>query len=248
MLRKRIVPSLLISGEGLIRTRSFKNEQYVGDPINATKIFSEKLADELVILDKSPGITEPKYQLIEDIAGEAFMPLSYGGSVKSVQHAKDLFKLGIEKVILNSAAFDKPDLISDIADIAGSSSVVVAINVREKLFNGYQIYSSTGFEKIKKPLEAHIFDIEKWGAGEVLVCDIDSEGKQEGLNIDLISYLTDFINVPLLISGGMKNLNDAKLAFNAGASGVVGGDMFTYHGKHRAVLISYPSEEEIEKI
>ena len=248
MLRKRIIPSLLISDEGLIRTQSFKNPTYVGDPINATKIFSEKLADELIILDKSLNMNEPNFQLIEDIAGEAFMPLSYGGAIKNVKQAQALFKLGIEKVILNAAAFNEPSLISNIAEKAGSSSVVVAINVRKMFLSGYQIYSSNGLKKEKIALEEHILDVESRGAGEILVCDIDSEGKQKGLNIELISHLSEFTSVPLLISGGMRNLADAKDAFTAGAAGVVGGDMFTYHGKHRAVLISYPSERDIEGI
>lgn len=248
MLRKRLIPSLLLFEGGLVRTRGFKNPSYIGDPVNAVKIFSEKQADELIILDKTPDARGPNFQLIEDMAGEAFMPLSYGGNVKSVDDARNLFRLGIEKIIVNDAAFSNPELLSAISDLSGSSSLVLAVNVKKFFFGGYHLYSSNGAQKIPTSLETHIIDMQKLGIGEILICDINSEGSQKGLDLDLIAYFSSIVNVPLLISGGMRNVQDARDAFDIGVDGVVGGDMFVYYGEHRAVLINYPSENEVSSL
>ena len=248
MLKNRIIPSLQIENEGLVKSFKFKDKTYIGDPINAIKIFNDKEADEIILLDINSTGSGINYELLEDMAGEAFMPLSYGGGVQNIEQAKVIFKIGIEKIILNKSAIENPNLISKMADLSGSSSVVIAINTKRSLFGKYEVYSSNGKSNLKISLIDYIKKIQQLGAGEILICDISKDGTFCGLNQELIKLLKDKVNIPLLISGGCSNLKDAKEAILCGASGVVASSLFVFHGRLNAVLINYPSDEQINNL
>lgn len=250
MANVRVIPVLLLKNTGLVKTVKFKNSKYVGDPINAVRIFNEKEVDELVFLDIEAGIKniEPNYKIIKDIASECFMPLSYGGGITNITQVKKLFSLGIEKVVLNTAAIINPNLINEIADIYGSQSVVVSIDVKKSFLGKFQVMYSSGTKVESKSVRELITEIQERGAGEVIVHAIDRDGTQNGFDLDLIRIAAEVTRVPLVALGGASNLYDLKKALDAGATAVAAGSFFIFHGRHRAVLISYPSIEELNKL
>lgn len=247
MLRPRIIPSLLIQDNGLVKTVNFKNPKYVGDPINAVRIFNEKEVDELVIFDIDATVKglEPNYSLIERIANQSRMPLCYGGGVKTVEQAQKIFGLGIEKIALSSAVLQNPQLITQIAERVGSQSVIVVLDVKKKLFGGYEVYThngkkSTGINPFKFAEEA-----QKLGAGEIIINSIDQDGVMKGYDISLIDKIREKISLPLTVLGGAGSLNDIKQVIDRhGIIGVAAGSLFVFKGVYKAVLINYPSFEE----
>ncbi|WP_029294748.1 AglZ/HisF2 family acetamidino modification protein [Chryseobacterium hispalense] len=247
MLRPRIIPSLLIQDNGLVKTVNFKNPKYVGDPINAVRIFNEKEVDELAIFDIDATIKglEPNYSLIERIANQSRMPLCYGGGVKTVEQAQKIFGLGIEKIALSSAVLQNPQLITQIAERVGSQSVIVVLDVKKKLFGGYEVYThngkkSTGINPFKFAEEA-----QKLGAGEIIINSIDQDGVMKGYDIALIDKIREKISLPLTVLGGAGSLNDIKQVIDRhGIIGVAAGSLFVFKGVYKAVLINYPSFEE----
>ena len=251
MLRPRIIPSLLIQDKGLVKTVNFKNPKYVGDPINAVKIFNEKEVDELAVFDidaTSKGL-EPDYSLIERLANQSRMPLCYGGGVKTVEQAQKIFSLGIEKIALSSAVLDNPNLITQIADRVGSQSVIVVLDVKKKLFGGYEVYThngkkATGINPFKFAEEA-----QKLGAGEIIINSIDQDGVMKGYDLNLIERIREKISLPLTVLGGAGKLEDIKEVISChGIIGVAAGSLFVFKGVYKAVLINYPSKEEKEKL
>ncbi len=251
MLRPRIIPRLLIQDKGLVKTVKFKDPKYVGDPINAVKIFNEKEVDELAVFDidaTSKGI-EPNYSLIERLASQSRMPLCYGGGVKTVQQALHIFSLGIEKIALSSSVISTPALITEIASKVGSQSVIVVLDVKKKTFGGYETYTrngtkSTGVNPFKFAEEA-----QKLGAGEIIVNSIDQDGMMKGYDMALIDKMRNAISLPLTVLGGAGSLDDiAKVIDRHGIIGVAAGSLFVFKGVYRAVLISYPTKEEKEKL
>lgn len=249
MLRPRIIPSLLIQDNGLVKTVNFKNPKYVGDPINAVRIFNEKEVDELAIFDidaTAKGL-EPNYSLIERIANQSRMPLCYGGGVKTVEQAQRIFGLGIEKIALSSAVLQNPNLISQIAERVGSQSVIVVLDVKKKLFGGYEVYThngkkSTGINPLKFVEEA-----QKLGAGEIIINSIDQDGVMKGYDLGLIDKIREKISLPLTVLGGAGSLNDIKQVIDKhGIIGVAAGSLFVFKGVYKAVLINYPTFEEKE--
>lgn len=249
MLRPRIIPSLLIQDNGLVKTVNFKNPKYVGDPINAVRIFNEKEVDELAIFDIDATVKglEPNYSLIERIANQSRMPLCYGGGVKTVEQAQRIFGLGIEKIALSSAVLQNPRLITEIAERVGSQSVIVVLDVKKKLFGGYEVYThngkkSTGINPFKFVEEA-----QKLGAGEIIINSIDQDGVMKGFDISLIDKIREKISLPLTVLGGAGSLNDIKQVIDKhGIIGVAAGSLFVFKGVYKAVLINYPSFEEKE--
>ncbi|MFN4362643.1 AglZ/HisF2 family acetamidino modification protein [Chryseobacterium hispalense] len=247
MLRPRIIPSLLIQDNGLVKTVNFKNPKYVGDPINAVRIFNEKEVDELAIFDIDATVKglEPNYSLIERIANQSRMPLCYGGGVKTVEQAQKIFGLGIEKIALSSAVLQNPQLITQIAERVGSQSVIVVLDVKKKLFGGYEVYThngkkSTGINPFKFAEEA-----QKLGAGEIIINSIDQDGVMKGYDIALIDKIREKISLPLTVLGGAGSLNDIKQVIDKhGIIGVAAGSLFVFKGVYKAVLINYPSFEE----
>lgn len=251
MLRVRVIPTLLLKNQGLYKTTKFKNPKYVGDPINAVKIFNEKEADELVFLDISASKENkrPNFKMIENIASEAFMPIAYGGGIKNLTDIQQLFKIGIEKIVINTYAHENPNFIREAANIAGSQSIVVSIDVKKNFFGKYEMFSHSGTKKIKKDPFIYIKEIEKMGAGEIVINSIDKDGTRTGFDIALIEKTSSLVNLPIIALGGAGSIEDLGEAVNkGGASGVAAGSMFVFYGKHRAVLITYPKYSELIKI
>lgn len=249
MLKTRVIPCLLLKNQGLVKTVKFRDPKYVGDPINAVKIFNEKEVDELVFLDIT-ATTEnrkPNFRLIADIASEAFMPFGYGGGVRDINDAKELFNLGVEKVIINSHAVDRPLFIKEASNLFGSQSIVVSIDVKKNILGKYEVHMHGGKKNTKLYPVTFAQEMEGMGAGELLINSIDRDGTQSGYDIELIKKITAAVAIPVIVSGGAGKIEDfAKAVKEGGASAVAAGSMFVFHGKHRAVLITYPSMEELE--
>lgn len=243
----RVIPVLVVSDGYLVKPIKFSGERYIGDPINAVRIFNEKQVDELVVVDidatsKGRGVN---YSLIEDIASEAFMPVGYGGGITTAAEAKRIIGIGIEKAILNTAAERTPEVITEISQALGSSSTVVSIDVKRKLTGGYDTYVSRGSKKTgRSPVEAAI-RAQEYGAGEIILSSIDRESTFSGYDTKLITSVAEAVSVPVIALGGASGISDLREALEAGASAVAAGSMFVLNGKHRAVLITYPTPSEV---
>jgi cyclase len=251
MLRTRVIPCLLLKNGGLVKTRGFAEPKYVGDPINAVKIFNEKEVDELVFLDISatPAGRAPSFELIRDIAAEAFMPFAYGGGVTSVEEVKRLVGLGAEKVVVNSAAVARPELVREAAEVVGSQSLVVAIDVKRSLLGRYEVVTHSGTRRSGLDPVAWAQQVESLGAGEILVNSVDRDGTMKGYDLALLRKVTGAVRVPVVACGGAGGLADLRAAVaEGGASAVAAGSLFVFHGKHRAVLITYPDYRDLEQL
>lgn len=247
MRRIRVIPTLLIENGGLVKTERFKAPKYIGDPINTVKILNEKEVDEIVLLDigASKNFLEPNLNLISDIASEAFVPLAYGGGITSISQVKDIFSIGVEKIILNSAFYVQPNLIRQAADIYGSQSIVVSIDARRRrIFGGFQVFSLSGKKKQPFcPSEVALKAVE-YGAGELLITSIDNEGLMDGYDIELIRRISELVSIPIIANGGAGVIEDFVSVINEGkATAVAAGSMFVFKGPHRAVLINYPEQK-----
>ncbi|GHV88628.1 putative imidazole glycerol phosphate synthase subunit hisF2 [Spirochaetia bacterium] len=242
-LTTRVIPTLLLKNNGFYKGVKFQNHKYVGDPINTIKLFNDKECDELVILDITATLEnkKPNFELLKDIAGEAFMPMGYGGGLNTIDDIRTIFSLGYEKIVLNTSAIVQPELIGIAAKEYGSQSIVVSIDVKKTLFNDYMIYSKAGTQKTKNNLAEHIKKVIELGAGEILLSNIDHDGCMCGYDVKLINMITKYASVPVIASCGAKDIEDFVLAKQNNASAVAAGSMFVYQGPHKAVLISYPS-------
>ncbi|NVK44046.1 MAG: imidazole glycerol phosphate synthase subunit HisF [Oceanospirillaceae bacterium] len=251
MLRSRISPCLLIHKDGLVKTVKFKAPKYVGDPINAVKIFNEKEVDELIVLDIDATVNnmEPDFQRIKHLANECRMPLCYGGGVRSVEQAKRIIQLGVEKVALSSAALENHDLIKDIAEEVGRQSVVVILDVKRSLFGSYEVFTHNGKKKVKKSLKDIVIELECNGVGEIVVNSIDQDGTMSGYDLALARLVRDISSVPLTILGGVGSSDDiVGLIEEFKVIGASAGSLFVFKGKYRAVLINYLPKYVLEKI
>ena len=251
MLQTRVIPVLLLKGQGLVKTVQFKNEKYIGDPINTLKIFNDKEVDEIAFLDitASKEKREPNYTLIHQIAGECFMPLSYGGGVKTIEQIRKILSLGVEKVIINTQAAENIEFIREAAHLFGSSTVVVSIDVKKNFFRKYTVHTCDGTINTKKNPVDYARSMEQAGAGELLINSIDCDGMMKGYDIDLIKSIVDAVNIPVICCGGAgkaEHIRDVVLKTNV--SGVSAGSMFVYQGPHKAVLISYPNYDTLQAI
>lgn len=246
--RPRVIPVLTIIDEDLVKTIQFKKPRYLGDPINAVKIFNEKMVDELCVLDigASKNGTAINFDLLETVASQAFMPLSYGGGIKTLEDVKKILKIGYEKVIINSAFNHNPYLIKEASNFAGSSSVVLGVDIKPNLFNKYHIYIESGSRKLSNDLESYIQEGINFGCGEVLLNSIDKDGMMSGYPLELIKEIVKTTEVPIILCGGAGSIQDLSLAVNeAKASAVAAGSLFVFYGKQKAVLINFPSEDEL---
>jgi len=250
MLKHRIIPCLLMLDNGLVKTKCFVKPKYVGDPINAIRIFNDKEVDELMVLDigASRESREPNYELIEQFAGECFMPLCYGGGIRSVEQARRLFALGVEKVCLQSAALDDLTIVTRIAEQFGSQSVLVSADVKSNWLGKHRLYSSKTTKFVDISWLTFLTDAVAAGAGEVLLNSVDRDGTMQGMDVDMIREAAAALPVPLIAVGGASSLQDIKAAVDAGASAVSAGAMFVFHGPHRAVLITYPKYRDLEQL
>ena len=251
MLRPRIIPSLLVHEKGLVKTVKFKDSKYVGDPINAVRIFNEKEVDELAVFDIDATVlgNEPDYNLIEKLANQSRMPICYGGGVRNVDQAQKIFSLGIEKIALSSAVIHNPTLISEISEKVGSQSVVVVLDVKKKIFGGYEMYThngkqSTGIDPVTFAVKA-----QELGAGEIIINSIDKDGMMNGFDMNIISKIREIVTIPITVLGGAGNINDIKKVIKEhGIIGVAAGSLFVFKGKYKAVLINYPDKNIKEQI
>lgn len=251
MALKRIIPCLLLRDEGLVKTVKFKKTTYIGDPINAVKIFNEKEVDELVFLDidATRKGKEPPYRTINDIATECFMPFCYGGGIKTINQIHKIITSGAEKVAINTAAFLNPNLIREAAAIFGSSTIVVSIDYRKNIFGKYVVYTNSGKKITKKDPVAYAVEMEELGAGEIFLNAIDKDGTMSGYDIELIKKVTDAVSIPVIACGGAGKPDDFKAVFDvAGVSAAAAGSIFVFQGKKRGVLISYPEPNEVDKL
>lgn len=249
MLRTRVIPCLLLRGQGLVKTIKFNNPTYVGDPINAVRIFNDKEVDELIFLDITATIEKrpPRLDVISDIATECFMPFGYGGGIQDIETASKILKLGSEKVIFNSSATDL-NLLREAADVFGSQSVIVSIDVSRSRRGKCQVFTHSGTVNTKMNPVQFAREVETAGAGEIILNSIDRDGTMEGYDIPLLKSVTESVNIPVVACGGAGSLShfqEAKL--KGGASAVAAGSMFVFTGPHRAVLISYPTQDELKQ-
>lgn len=249
MKRIRIIPTLTLDNEKLVKTIQFKKPNYIGDPINAVKIFNEKEVDEVVLLDitATKQNRPPNYSKIEEIASEAFMPFAYGGGIKNLQQIEKLFKLGIEKIVLNSILNENLELITEAAKIFGSQSIVASVDINKNLFGKQAAYTSSGTKKIKTPLLDFVKQLEEKGVGELFINSIDRDGTFSGYDFTTLSLISNHVAIPIVACGGAKNTNDFLLAVEAGASAVAAASLFVYQGAQKGILINYPSQEKLQQ-
>ena len=250
MLKHRVIPSLLLSNGGLVKTLRFKDPKYVGDPINAIRIFNDKEVDELMVLDitASKAGREPNYDLIAEFAGECFIPLTYGGGVTTVEQAGQILGLGVEKICLQTAALKDPTFVTRLAERFGSQSVVVSLDIKRTWRGIPTIYAAERGKSLPGAWLPFAEMLVRAGAGEILLTAVDRDGALSGPDLDLIQQAGSAVSVPLIAAGGIGSLKDIKAAVDAGASAVAAGAFFVFHGPHRAVLITYPRYHELEAL
>jgi cyclase len=250
VLRTRVIPCLLLRNGGLVKTVRFGDSTYVGDPINAVRIFNDKEVDELMFLDigATRAGSGPNLDVLADIASEAFMPFGYGGGVRTIADVRRILATGVEKVVINSAAAGNPELVSAAADLVGSASIVVSIDVKRSWLGGYSVFVNGGTTNTHREPVEYARAVAKLGAGEILLNSIDRDGTMQGYDLELIRRVSSAVSVPVVAVGGAGRLEDFASAVASGASAVAAGSMFVFHGKHRAVLITYPQYSELERL
>lgn len=248
MLRPRIIPCLLIKNNGLVKTIRFGDFKYVGDPINAVRIFNEKEVDELIVLDIDATVQrrEPNYALIARLAAECRMPLCYGGGIKTVEQTQQIIGLGVEKVAISAAAVQTPELISEAAVRVGSQSIVFVMDVKKSgLLRRYEIFTHNGTRATGLDPTNFARQVAKLGAGEIVINSIDRDGEMKGYDLDLIERVRSETSLPITALGGASSLDDVRsLIRRFGIIGAAAGSLFVFKGKYRAVLINYPSRSE----
>lgn len=251
MALPRVIPVLLLRNKGLVKTLKFKEHKYIGDPINAVKILNEKEVDELCFLDidASKDNREPSYDYLKEIASECFMPLSYGGAVSSLDQIRRLIQSGIEKIVINTQALEDPAFVKAATQSFGSSTIVGAIDIKKNFWGNYHVYSHV--KRTTLPIEpiAHAEALQELGVGEIFVNNVDHDGMMDGYDWDVISKITRAIDIPLIACGGCSSIDDINRVINeGGASAAAAGSFFVFHGKHKAVLITYPEYATLKKI
>jgi cyclase len=252
VLRPRIIPCLLVHEGGLVKTVGFKEPKYVGDPINAVKIFNEKEADELIVLDidATARSAEPDYKLIANLAAECRMPLCYGGGVRSAEQARRIIGLGVEKVSISAAALADPPLVTRIADEIGRQSVVVVLDAKKRLLaRDPEVWTHNGTRNTKRTVLDVAVQMESLGAGEIVVNSIDHDGQMKGYDLALAARVREALYVPMTVLGGAGSLADiGRLVGTCGVIGAAAGSLFVFKGAYRAVLINYPNAAQKEDL
>lgn len=251
MLQTRIIPTLLLRNESLVKTTQFSNFRYVGDPCNTIRIFNECEVDELLILDILASKEErpPNMKILKEIANECFMPLGYGGGVRDLETAKQIFKIGFEKIVVNSFALENPEFVKELSDYFGSQAIIVSIDVKKSIFNGQLVYSKSGSKKYSVDPVDWAKTMQEFGAGEILITSIDREGTWAGFDVELVSSVSNAVNIPVIAHGGCGSLKDAQTVVReSGASAVAVGSMVVFQKKNRGVLVNFPERHEVEGI
>jgi len=247
--RIRVIPVLTVDNEKLVKTIRFKKPNYIGDPINAVKIFNNKEVDEIVLLDitATKEKRSPNFSFIEEICSEAFMPFAYGGGITSIQQIEQLFKLGIEKVVLNSCIEDNFNLITEASNIFGSQSIVISLDFKKNIFGKYQLTKESGSKKIQYSIEDYIKKLELHGAGEIFLNVIDRDGTYQDYDYNLISEVANITTIPVVACGGAHSIESFKNAINSSASAVAAGSLFVYRGRTKGILINYPTQDQLSE-
>ena len=251
MLQTRVIPCLLLKGDTLVKTVNFKKPAYIGDSINTARIFNELEVDELVLLDISATNNNkpPNFKILAELANECFMPLAYGGGIKSFEDAKRIFQIGIEKIIINSVTFSNPSLITRLAEHFGNQAIVASIDVKKNIFGKYQVYSNSGKKKQKKEPILWAQELERLGAGEILLTAIHQEGTWNGFDISIIEKISNAVNIPVIANGGASSIADIYKAVKQGrASAVSLGSMVVYQNKGMGVLVNFPDNEQLKRV
>jgi len=251
LFRPRVIPVLLLKGQGLVKSIRFKNHRYIGDPINAVRIFNELKADELVFLDilATKENRTVSLDFVKNVGEEANMPFAVGGGIKTVKQIRDILHAGAEKVVINTAAIQNPDFVRQATDSFGSSTITVCIDVKKNLFGTEQSWIVSGSKSTgKSPVEV-AREMEKQGAGEIIVQSIESDGMMQGYDIALIKKISEAVTIPVVALGGAGIFKDFNMAIKEGyASAVAAGSMFVFHGPRQAVLVNYPTQEQLSEL
>ncbi|PLC05124.1 imidazole glycerol phosphate synthase subunit HisF [Variovorax sp. RO1] len=251
MYRARVIPTLLLSERGLVKTRKFKDPVYIGDPINAVRIFNEKEVDELVVLDinASREDREPDYEIISEIASECFMPVAYGGGIRTLEQIRKLLRAGVEKVVINSALAESTKILTEASKIFGSQAIMAGLDVRRGLLTGYKVAVKSASIELKYSVVDYARNLEEAGAGEILLNNVDRDGTMAGYDIDLLRLVSGAVKIPVVAAGGAGTVEHLGQALNdGGAAAVAAGAMFVFRGKHRAVLIGYLTEAQKKEL
>ncbi len=246
----RVIPCLLLRGDGLVKTVKFKDPKYVGDPINAVRLFNDLEVDELIFLDIEATTKgrEPPFERIAEIAGEAFMPICYGGGVTSFEQARRLFKSGVEKVAVTTALVENPGLVREIADTFGEQAVVAGIDVKKDWLGKPRTMIKAGGSKAGFDPVALAVRAAELGAGEILLTSIDRDGTYQGYDLELVRAVSAAVPIPVIACGGAGALPDLRKAIDSGASAAAAGSLFVYKGPHKAVLINYPTQKQLRDL
>jgi imidazole glycerol-phosphate synthase subunit HisF len=251
MVLKRIIPCVLYSDEGLVKTKKFRSPNYIGDPINSIRLFNDKEVDELLFIDidASKNKSEPNFTLVQEIASECFMPLSYGGGIKDVHTVEKLLKMGVEKVSINSALLSNLDLCKKISTEFGSSTLIGSIDVKKNLIGRYRVYNHIQKKTLSLDPIDYVKQLEANGVGEIFINNVDLDGTFSGYDISLLQEIENKLSVPIIPCGGAGSLTDLAEVFNkTKIKAVAAGSIFVYTGKFNAVLINFPTEDQKEQI
>ena len=251
MLKTRVIPCLLVQNGRLVKTIQFRNPAYIGDPVNAIKIYNGKEVDELILLDITATLEHRKPNLVflSEVANECFMPLTYGGGVRDLDDLKRIFGLGIEKVAINSYALENPAFIERSASLFGSQSILVSMDVKRGLFGKYRVFGEGGRKTSEQDPVSWAIQMEKAGAGEILLTAMDRDGLMEGYDTVLLRKVTAAVHIPVIACGGAGRLQDFRAAvIEGGASAVAAGSMVVYQGRNKGVLINFPQQDDLKQL
>lgn len=251
MLRTRVIPVLLLINDGLYKTIRFKDPRYIGDPINAVKLFNEKEVDELVLFDitSSDKNAPPNFDLIHTIATECFMPICYGGGIRSLEDASKLFRIGVEKISINTAGIKDPEFIQKLSQKFGKSSIVVTIDIKKDILGNYFVYTNRGKKNTGIKIDEWVKKVESLGAGEIIINNIDKDGTMTGYDIKLLKTISNISHIPIVACGGAGKLDDLRTAVvDGGVSAAAAGSLFVYWGTKKGVLINYPEREVLDSL
>ena len=246
----RIIPVLLLKNQGLYKTVNFRNPKYIGDPVNAVKIFNEKEVDELILLNfRASAEKQPiPFDLISDIASQCFMPLCYGGGITTMDDIRKIIHSGVEKIAVNTIAAENPGFVNEAARLFGSSTIVVSVDVRKNWMGKFELCYRSGEKALNKKPENYAREMEERGAGEILINSVSDDGSMNGYDTDLINRISSSVTIPVIACGGAGSLAHFSQAWKSGASAMAAGSFFVFHGRHRGVLISYPERKELESL
>lgn len=251
MLETRVIPCLLLNDDSLVKTVNFKKASYIGDPVNTARIFNELEVDELTVLDISAtnNNKSPNFKILTELANECFMPLAYGGGINKFEDAKKLFQIGIEKIIINTAAFIQPNFITELSQCFGNQAIVASIDVKKNIFGKYQAFSNSG--KLKQKIDPVLWakELESLGAGEILLTSIHKEGTWSGFDLNIVNRISNAVNIPIIAHGGASSISDIEKAVKEGnASAVSLGSMVVYQNKGMGVLVNFPDNQKLKKV